>query len=101
MPVPVAAPVLSLRPASVQEYCANGEWPNTLMVRNSGGGSLDWSIGQLPAGVTAGVGSGSLGADASQVITLGGRAEQLPANGRFTIAFSSNGGRGQVVVTCA
>ncbi|MGW4158325.1 hypothetical protein [Streptomyces sp. NPDC004788] len=99
--VPVAAPELSLRPTSVQEYCANGQWPNTLVVRNSGGGDLDWSVGQLPAGVTVSAGEGSLAADGSQVITLGGRAEQLPADGRFTIGFSSNGGSGQVTVNCA
>ncbi|MFJ9823348.1 hypothetical protein ACIRSU_03115 [Streptomyces sp. NPDC101160] len=100
-PVQVAAPQLSLRPTGVQEYCANGEWPNTLVVRNSGGGDLHWSVGQLPAGVTVSAGEGSLAADGSQVITLGGRAEQLPADGRFTIGFSSNGGSGQVTVNCA
>ncbi|MER7463183.1 hypothetical protein [Streptomyces sp. NPDC097981] len=100
-PAPAAAPVLSLRPTSVQEYCANGGWPNTLVVRNSGGGDLDWSVGQLPPGVTVSKGGGTLAADAQQVITLGGRAEQQPANGRFTIGFSSNGGSGQVTVHCA
>ncbi|MFJ8017330.1 hypothetical protein [Streptomyces sp. NPDC096339] len=100
-PAPAAVPVLALRPSSVQEYCANGEWPNTLVVRNSGSGKLNWSVGKLPQGVTVSQGEGSLGPDGSQVITLGGRAEQQPANGRFTIAFSSNGGSGQVTVTCA
>ncbi|WP_371675403.1 hypothetical protein [Streptomyces sp. NBC_01276] len=100
-PAPAAPPVLSLRPTGVQEYCANGEWPNTLVVRNSGGGSLVWSVGQLPAGVTVSEEGGSLAAGASQVITLGGRAEAPPANGRFTIGFSGNGGSGRVTVTCA
>ncbi|RPF29756.1 hypothetical protein EDD96_6297 [Streptomyces sp. Ag109_G2-6] len=100
-PAPVAVPTLSLRPASVREFCANGEWPSTLVVRNSGGGNLNWSIGSLPSGVTATAGSGSLAAGASQVITLGGRTEQQPPGGRFTIGFSSNGGSGQVTVTCA
>ncbi|MEU3778651.1 hypothetical protein AB0F11_36710, partial [Streptomyces sp. NPDC032472] len=100
-PAPAAAPVLSLRPTSVQEYCANGEWPNTLVVRNSGGGTLEWSVGQLPPGVTVSQGEGSLAAGASQVITLGGRAEQQPPNGRFTIGFSGNGGSGRVTVNCA
>ncbi|MCF3180133.1 hypothetical protein IPZ70_09280 [Streptomyces polychromogenes] len=100
-PAPAPAPALSLRPTSVREFCANGEWPGTLVVRNSGGGNLNWSIGALPAGVTAGTDSGSLAAGASQVITLGGRTEQQPAGGRFTIGFSSNGGSGQVTVTCA
>ncbi|MFF1339369.1 hypothetical protein ACFVYT_15905 [Streptomyces sp. NPDC058290] len=100
-PAPAAPPVLTLSPTSVQEYCANGGWPNTLVVRNSGGGNLNWSVGQLPAGVTISQGGGSLAAHASQVITLGGRAEQPPANGRFTIGISSNGGSGQVTVNCA
>ncbi|MFE5297114.1 hypothetical protein [Streptomyces sp. NPDC056632] len=100
-PAPAAAPVLSLGPTRVQEYCANGEWPDALVIRNSGGGELNWSVGPLPAGVTLSTGSGSLAADASQEITLGGRAEQQPANGRFTIGFSSNGGSGQVTVVCA
>ncbi|MEU8438569.1 hypothetical protein AB0F18_37925, partial [Streptomyces sp. NPDC029216] len=100
-PPPAAEPVLSLRPTGVREFCANGEWPDTLVVRNSGGGTLTWSLGGLPAGVTAGKAGGSLAADASQVITLGGRTEQPPPNGRFTIGFSSNGGSGQVTVTCA
>ncbi|MFJ9576907.1 hypothetical protein ACIRQF_11065 [Streptomyces sp. NPDC101191] len=100
-PAPAAAPVLSLGPTRVQEYCANGEWPDALVIRNSGGGELNWSVGPLPSGVTLSTGSGSLAADASQEITLGGRAEQQPANGRFTIGFSSNGGSGQVTVVCA
>ncbi|MFB0631355.1 hypothetical protein [Streptomyces sp. AB3(2024)] len=100
-PAPAAAPVLSLRPTGVREYCANGEWPDTLVVHNSGGGSLIWSVGQLPDGVTVSEDGGSLAADASQVITLGGRTELPPANGRFTIGFSSNGGSGRVTVTCA
>ncbi|MEV7543595.1 hypothetical protein [Streptomyces sp. NPDC089915] len=100
-PPPAAEPALALRPAAVREFCANGEWPATLLVRNSGGGKLTWSLGRLPAGVTASTSGGSLTADASQVITLGGRAEQQPPNGRFTIGFTSNGGSGQVTVTCA
>ncbi|MEU7556160.1 hypothetical protein AB0B01_28170 [Streptomyces sp. NPDC044571] len=100
-PAPAAATVLTLRPTSVQEYCANGQWPKTLSVRNSGGGNLNWSIGQVPAGVTVSQAGGSLAADASQVITLGGRTEQQPANGRFVIGFSSNGGSAQVTVNCA
>ncbi|MGW5419797.1 hypothetical protein [Streptomyces sp. NPDC003943] len=98
---PVAAPELSLSPTSVQEYCANGEWPNTLVIRNSGGGTLNWTVGQLPPGVTASVGAGALGADATEVLRLGGRTEQQPADGRFTVSFSSNGGSGQVTVACA
>ncbi|MFE2147174.1 hypothetical protein ACFXA3_36520 [Streptomyces sp. NPDC059456] len=100
-PAPVAAPVLTLRPAGVQEYCANGEWPHTVTIRNSGGGTLDWTVGPLPAGVTAAPGAGSLAAGASQEIVLGGRAEQLPPNGHFTLDFASNGGTGRVTVTCA
>ncbi|GAA0317647.1 hypothetical protein GCM10010302_65900 [Streptomyces polychromogenes] len=100
-PAPAAQPVLSLRPAGVREFCANGEWPGTLLVRNSGGGKLTWSLGGLPAGVTASTSGGSLAADALQVITLGGRTEQQPPNGRFTVAFTSDGGSGQVTVTCA
>ncbi|MFD7560639.1 hypothetical protein ACFV9E_39865 [Streptomyces sp. NPDC059835] len=100
-PAPAAVPVLALRPSSVQEYCGNGEWPNTLVVRNSGSGHLNWSVGRLPQGVTVSRGDGSLDAGGSQVLTLGGRTEQQPANGRFTIAFTSNGGSGQVTVTCA
>ncbi|KIF03099.1 hypothetical protein PL81_26265 [Streptomyces sp. RSD-27] len=101
MPPPAAGPVLSLSPSGVREFCANGAWPATLLVRNSGGGKLTWSLGQLPAGVTATPSGGSLAADASQVITLGGRLEQQPADGRFTIAVSGNGGSGGVTVTCA
>ncbi|MFI8824654.1 hypothetical protein [Streptomyces sp. NPDC053431] len=100
-PAPAAVPSLSLRPARVQEYCANGEWPNALVIRNSGGGSLKWAVGELPPGVTVSESGGSLAADASQEIALGGRTEQPPANGRFTIGFSSNGGSGQVTVDCA
>lgn len=100
-PAPAAVPVLSLRPTGVQEYCANGEWPNTLVVRNTGGGKLNWSVGPLPAGVTVSEDGGSLAADASRVITLGGRTERPPAGGRFTIGFTGNGGSGQVTVTCA
>ncbi|MFJ3203301.1 hypothetical protein [Streptomyces sp. NPDC086989] len=100
-PAPVAVPVLTLRPAGVQEFCANGEWPHAVTIRNSGGGKLNWTVGRLPAGVTASPSSGSLAADASQEITLGGRAEQLPPNGHFTLDFSGNGGTGQVTVTCA
>lgn len=100
-PAQAAAPVLALRPTSVQEYCANGEWPNTLVVRNSGGGDLKWSVGQLPSGVTISEAGGSLTADSTQEITLGGRTEQPPASGRFTISFSSTGGSGQVTVNCA
>ncbi|MFF2198088.1 hypothetical protein ACFVXK_34810, partial [Streptomyces sp. NPDC058157] len=66
-PPPAAEPVLSLRPTGVREFCANGEWPATLVVRNSGGGKLTWSLGQLPPGVTASPSGGSLAADASQV----------------------------------
>ncbi|MGO4455782.1 hypothetical protein AB4039_00355 [Streptomyces sp. M-16] len=99
-------PVLGLRPSTVQEYCANGEWPNTLVVRNSRSGHLDRSVGKLPQGVTVSRSGGSLAADGSEVLTLGGRTEQQPANGRFTIGrftigFTSNGGSGQVTVTCA
>ncbi|MEU3406621.1 hypothetical protein ABZ766_22150 [Streptomyces sp. NPDC006670] len=100
-PPPAAEPVLALRPTGVREFCANGEWPATLLVRNSGGGKLTWSLGQLPSGVTASPSGGSLAADASQVVTLGGRTEQQPPNGRFTIGFTGNGGTGQVTVTCA
>ncbi|MFE2322879.1 hypothetical protein ACFXD5_02945 [Streptomyces sp. NPDC059385] len=100
-PAPAAVPVLALRPSTVQEYCANGEWPHTLVVRNSGSGHLNWSVGRLPQGVTVSQSDGSLDADGSQVLTLGGRTEQQPPNGRFTIAFTSNGGSGQVTVTCA
>ncbi|MFE1414809.1 hypothetical protein ACFW6F_29050 [Streptomyces sp. NPDC058746] len=100
-PAPAAVPVLALRPNGVQEYCVNGEWPNSLVVRNSGSGHLDWSVGKLPPGVTVSQSSGSLAADDSQVLALGGRTEQQPANGRFTIGFTGNGGSGQVTVTCA
>ncbi|WP_327280254.1 MULTISPECIES: hypothetical protein [unclassified Streptomyces] len=93
--------MLTLRPTSVREYCANGEWPHALTIRNSGGGTLSWTVGKLPAGVTVSQDGGSLAAGASQVITLGGRAEQLPPNGRFTVGFSGNGGSGQVAVDCA
>ncbi|MER8041775.1 hypothetical protein [Streptomyces sp. NPDC094032] len=100
-PVQAAAPVLSLRPTDVQEYCANGEWPNALEVRNSGGGNLNWSIGQLPPGITVNQTAGSLPAGSVQEIKLGGRAEHPPASGRFTLSFASSGGSGQVTVNCA
>ncbi|MFJ8160479.1 hypothetical protein ACIRBY_06055 [Streptomyces sp. NPDC096136] len=93
--------VLSPGPSGVREFCANGEWPAALLVRDSGGGKLTWSLGQLPAGVTASPCGGSLAADTAQAITLGGRTEQQPPNGRFTIAVSGNGGTGRVTVTRA
>ncbi|MFI8961966.1 hypothetical protein ACIGO8_07610 [Streptomyces sp. NPDC053493] len=100
-PSPAPAGVLALRSADVQEYCANGEWPNKVVVVNTGGGALDRTAGALPAGVTLSRSGGSLAASAVAEIELSGRIEQMPGNGLFTIGFTSNGGSAEVIVHCS
>ncbi len=95
-PQPQSPPKLNVGPNPVIEYCGNGQWPNTLTVRNKGGGTLTWQASAPNApGVQLSSTSSSLKAGASKVITLSGQWGQS-----FIISFTSNGGQASVTVTC-
>jgi hypothetical protein len=95
---PAPDPKLVVTPSSVNEFCSNGQWPNTITVKNDGGGNLGWTA-TAPADatmLTLTPSSGLLTAGMTADVTLGGNYFAGP----FTIAFGGNGGTANVTVQC-
>lgn len=92
--ITIQAPDIVVTPASLAESVVSGETGNaTLTVQNNGGGTLNWSLGEIPptAWLSASPTSGSLAGPSSQEITVTFDAVNLAAGVyNSTFRFQSN-----------
>lgn len=96
---PTSAPqpklgVTPTQPSTV--FCGNLTGVAPITITNTGAGTLNWSA-TAPSGVTLTPSSGSLGAGASQNVTLSG---SYSASSSFVVQVSSNGGKAEVTFNC-
>jgi hypothetical protein len=96
---PPADPALAVTPSPMSGFCANGQWPTSLTVKNTGGGNLAWTA-QKPAAaidLTVTPTSGVVAAGATQSVALSGTYGGVAS---FVLSFASNGGASDVTVQC-
>jgi hypothetical protein len=101
-PTPTPVPSILVTPPVGSGYsCIDGSVSDTLTVKNNGGGTLNWSATASDPGITLNSGSmasGSLGAGATVLVSVGGTAATSPSP--FTVDFTSNGGSPSVLYVC-
>lgn len=96
---PAPDPKIAVTPNPVSAYCANGQWPNKLTVKNDGGGNLSWTVAQptdTPNLLISPM-NGLVAAGATQTVTLSGQVANMTS---FVLPFAGNGGTADVTVQC-